>query len=97
LKIVSGDFGEMVSKQSLLTIVQLVNGRNRTSVCAAECRQGWNSLLEELLEQAGDYNGFAILTAAEVPQGQQPGHLDSSRRAYKLSPRLERLAKKGSK
>lgn len=34
-------------------IVGVVNGRNRSSTCSDEMRNGWNSLLIELLNNCG--------------------------------------------
>ena len=50
-----------------------VNERNRTSTCAPEIRQGWNTALENVLHDTGNYRGYGYLTEDEVPAGQRPG------------------------
>ena len=73
-------------------IKDLVNRRNRQSTCTEEVRDGWNSVLSEILMAANVYNGFRYLGAKEVPPGQEPGMVphedgtktfpDGSRRHY---------------
>jgi len=66
----------------------IVNKRNALSTCEPKVREGWNSLLEEVLHQNGTYNGFCYLT--EVPSGCKPGidyanrfkDTDDTRRKY---------------
>ena len=50
-----------------------VNQRNKKSTCAAEVRQGWNSLLESILHDTGNYKGFHYLKKEEIPADQSPG------------------------
>jgi len=78
-------------------LIEKVNTRNQRSTCLPEVRQGWNSLLEDVLLGAGVYAGFNLLTAAEVPPGQEPGirgeglnftFHDESRRRYAIHHRL---------
>jgi hypothetical protein len=54
-------------------LVEEVNYRNRESTCSAEVRDGWNSLLEEVLMSTKNYAGFGWLSAKEVPAGERPG------------------------
>ena len=53
--------------------VQRVNLTLEQSTCAPAIRQGITLLLETMLHETGNYNGFGYLTAAEVPPGQLPG------------------------
>jgi len=76
----------------LSQLVTMVNDRNRASICSRECRDGWNSLLEDILMKCNAYGGFRYLRADEVPHGQLAGeafdtHLrrifpDETRRCY---------------
>lgn len=54
-------------------LVAKVNERNRLSFCAPAVREGWNDLVETILMETGNYNGFRYLTANEVLRGQAPG------------------------
>lgn len=55
------------------TIVDMVNIRNATSTCSKQERQGWNILLESILHDTGNYEGFRYLDKSEVPEKQLPG------------------------
>jgi hypothetical protein len=57
----------------LRRLVEMVNRRNRNYTCSPDMREGWNSLLEEVLLNNDNYAGFCYLTAKEVPEGQLPG------------------------
>ena len=57
----------------VITMIDDVNARNRKSVVSADVRNGWNSLLETLLHDTGNYAGFNYLEASEVPEGALPG------------------------
>lgn len=59
----------------LATMIQKVNERNKLSTCAPDVRRGWNDLLETLLLESGQYDGFSYLSRSEVPPGQAPGVL----------------------
>ena len=59
----------------LKEIVDLVNERNKKSTCDPKTRQGWNSLLEQLLMQADNYQGFRLLEQNEVPENHKPAKL----------------------
>ena len=50
-----------------------INRKNRESTCEAKVREGWNSMLEDILFQTGNYNGFGFLTPDKVPSGHKPG------------------------
>lgn len=60
----------------ILKLIKLVNERNATSTCDPKVREGWNSLLESILHEAGVYVGFGYLyqknlreSAASSPPG----------------------------
>ena len=55
------------------TLLAEVNRRNRESICQPKIRQGWNSLLETVLHNTGNYRGFGYLESNMVPAGQRPG------------------------
>jgi hypothetical protein len=84
----------MAKTIKVVDIIARVNARNRCSTCPAETRQGWNSLLEEVLAATDNYAGFGYLKETEVPRGEQPGIAgngtfpDESRRTYCIHPRL---------
>lgn len=50
-----------------------INGRNRQSICSADCRNAWNSVLADILMDTGNYEGFRYLDKDEVPAGELPG------------------------
>lgn len=54
-------------------LIDSVNNRNNFSICSSEVRQGWNSLLTEILNKADVYSGYRYLSEGEVPAGQLPG------------------------
>ena len=58
---------------SVKRIVEIVNERNEKSTCGKEERDGWNSLLEEILMDTEQYEGFTFLTASQVPCTEKPG------------------------
>jgi hypothetical protein len=84
----------MAKTIKVVDIIARVNARNRCSTCPAETRQGWNSLLEEILAATDNYAGFGFLNENEIPQGEKPGIAgngtfpDESRRTYCIHPRL---------
>ena len=57
----------------LADVAEKVNARNRKSTCSAEVRDGWNSVLEDMLMEADAYLGFQYLEAEDVPDGHLPG------------------------
>ena len=74
-------------------LIEIVNSRNEKSTCSAEIRAGWNDLIEQVLMETNNYEGFQYLRYNEVPVGAlagiEPGHdngrpiiPDSSRRRY---------------
>ena len=76
---------------TVLALLESVNHRNRHSTCPADVRSGWNSILEEFLQDTGNYNGFGYLRSRDVPDGCLPGiegtcspitFPDESRRIY---------------
>jgi hypothetical protein len=69
-----------------------VNHRNRTSTCTAAARDGWNSVLSDVLMETGNYKGFRYLTQEEVPPGYEPGgiwHEDPTKRLFPDESRRE--------
>lgn len=54
-------------------LIESVNAQNAGSTCSPEVRAGWNSLLENVLHETGNYRGFSYLNEFEVPKGQLPG------------------------
>jgi hypothetical protein len=72
-------------------LIEEVNRRNSVSTCPPDVRSGWNSLLDGVLHETGNYRGYTYLEARHVPVGQAPGVLrtetgnvfpDESRRNY---------------
>lgn len=56
-------------------LVSEVNRRNQMSTCPADIRQGWNSLVEWALHNAGRYNGFGYFGVNDLEPGITPGIL----------------------
>ncbi len=50
-----------------------INSRNRQSICSADCRNAWNSILVDVLTETNNYVGFRYLNPDEVPAGELPG------------------------
>ena len=48
-------------------LIDIVNRRNKESTCDKKVREGWNSMLEEILHLTNQYNGFIYLDENEVP------------------------------
>jgi hypothetical protein len=78
-------------------LIEMVNRSNRDSTCSAGVREGWNSLLGEVLHATDNYAGFGYLSATEVPKGEEPGIAgttpncvfpDETRRRYIVHRRL---------
>lgn len=76
-------------------LIEKVNRMNRMSTCGRQHRDGWNTLLEQVLVEADVYRGFSYLEQGDVPPGSPPGIIrgatpegniypDDSRRAYQL-------------
>ena len=73
-------------------LIDLVNYRNKNSKSTRDFRNGANAVLEIVLEESGNYNGFRYLTQDEVPEGELCGVIlseeegnqfpDTSRRFY---------------
>ena len=59
-------------------LVDMVNQRNRQSICSQETRDGWNSFLESVLMETGNYKGFMYLDKHHVPAGEDPGIADDN-------------------
>ena len=75
----------------VVDIAKLVNEQNRCSTCSPLIREGWNTLLEEILHDTGNYRGYGYLRSKDVPKGELPGidgeegnftHPDETRRFY---------------
>ena len=58
---------------SIAKLIHTVNQRNEASTCSAEARQGWNSILSQVLMDADVYSGYNYLGPESVPAGQKPG------------------------
>ncbi len=58
---------------SIATLLHTVNQRNEASTCSSEARQGWNSLLSDVLMSADVYSGYNYLGPESVPAGCEPG------------------------
>ncbi len=81
-------------------LIARVNRLNRDSTCAPQIREGWNTLLADVLHTADAYAGFRYLDPSEVPKGQEPGIItrmskdplfpDESRREYIVNAKLRR-------
>jgi len=77
-----------VAKRKTFSVEALkrkVNHRNKESTCVAATRDGWNSVLEDVLLETGNYNGFRYLKQEEVPPGRLPGivwHEDPKKRLF---------------
>ena len=74
---------------SVAQLVELINRRNRFSQDDPPVRQGWNSIVEEILLRTGNYKGFKLLGPGEVPVGHLPGLVnegsgDQTRRFWRL-------------
>lgn len=74
-------------------IKEMVNNRNIHSKCDKKVREGWNSFLESILHETGNYSGFHYLREYELENGVDPGIIfdpinhnheypDDSRRIY---------------
>ncbi len=62
-----------------------VDKMNRESSCEPKVREGWNHLLEEILMETENYNGFRYLNIDEIRgDGPEKGHKvpDETRRKY---------------
>jgi len=60
-------------RASVLDMIELVNRRNLESTCSPDVRQGWNSLLEDMLHATGNYSGFGYYSNDDLPSTVQPG------------------------
>jgi len=78
---------------SIKGLVEQVNALNRLSTCAPQIREGWSSLLEDVLHAGNVYRGFSYLSWSDVPVGHAPGiqkegegyvFPDETRRVYHL-------------
>lgn len=54
-------------------LIKIVNDRNAKSVSSPGTRDGWNSLLEEVLHSTGTYAGYGHYSKDGVPEGHLPG------------------------
>ncbi len=72
---------------NIAVILAEINKKNMLSTCAAEVRQGWNSLLESILMAANVYRGFGYLRASDVPKDAKPGIAFRSRTGRDLTAR----------
>ena len=54
-------------------ILENVNYRNKHSTCVPGIREGWNTMLEEILMDADAYAGYGYYEKKDVPEGCEPG------------------------
>jgi len=54
-------------------IVELVNATNSCEVSTKEQRNAVSFLLEDILHETGNYQGFRYLTSCDLPEGIEPG------------------------
>jgi hypothetical protein len=70
----------------IVKLIEMVNDRNASATGGPAERSAWNSILDEVLEDAGAYVGFRYLAEDEVPPGEAPGiahgPTDETRRHY---------------
>ena len=59
-------------------IKDIINYKNHMSTCAPEVRRGWNSILQDILMQTGNYRGFYYLRSGEVPDSEVAGILTNA-------------------
>ena len=52
----------------IVDLIEEVNRRNRLSTCDAKIREGWNSLLEHVLQKADMYAGFGHINETQMKQ-----------------------------
>ena len=50
-----------------------INSMIAGSTCSPDGRQGMIQVLESILHESGNYNGFRYLLSDEVPAGELPG------------------------
>ena len=76
----------MTTKKKTFKVEDLiikVNRLNSLSTCDKETRNGWNTLLEEVLRDCNVYEGFGYFSKLEVPVDQTPGvRIDHQGRHY---------------
>lgn len=53
-----------------------------SNICSSEYILGQRLLLEDILFQTGNYNGFQFLEEKEVPRGEKPGVIWIDRVSY---------------
>lgn len=58
---------------SIAKLLKTVNDRNAKSTCSPEVRQGWNSILAQVLMDANVYAGYNYLGPDDLPEGERPG------------------------
>ena len=71
---------------SIAKLIHTVNKRNERSTCSAEVRQGWNSLLSDVLMEADVYAGFNYLGPDDIPVGARPGIAFQDKHGNSLTP-----------
>jgi len=54
-------------------LIEKVNHKNKVSTCDPLVRQGWNSLLEDILHQTDNYNGFNYYYESDLAPNTTPG------------------------
>ena len=55
------------------TLVEEVNTMLRESTCSKDARLGMCAVLERMLHETGNYDGFRYLMRDEIPEGHKPG------------------------
>ena len=71
---------------SIAKLLHTVNKRNERSTCSAEVRQGWNSLLSDVLMEADVYAGYNYLGPEDIPVGARPGIAFQDKHGNSLTP-----------
>lgn len=71
---------------SIAKLLHTVNKRNAASTCSPEVRQGWNSILSQVLMDADVYSGYNYLGPDDIPVGQRPGIAFQDKHGNPLTP-----------
>ena len=71
---------------SIAQLLHTVNKRNAASTCSPDVRQGWNSILSQVLMDADVYSGYNYLGPEDIPVGQRPGIAFQDKDGNSLTP-----------
>lgn len=58
---------------SVALLLFKTNFRNMVSTVPREVRQAWNTEMEDILHDTGNYKGYSYLDHNQVPPGEKPG------------------------